>query len=48
VKFLEENAAAADLVLTAAEMARITDLCASVHVVGARYAPEGMRSLVRD
>jgi aryl-alcohol dehydrogenase-like predicted oxidoreductase len=48
VKYLEENAAAADLVLTAAEIARITDLFASDHVVGARYAPEGMRSLDRD
>jgi aryl-alcohol dehydrogenase-like predicted oxidoreductase len=48
VKYLEENAAAADLVLTAGEIARITDLFASDHIVGARYAPEGMRSLDRD
>ncbi len=48
VKYLEENAAAADITLTADELAAIDALFAPENVAGERYAPAGMRSLDRD
>jgi aryl-alcohol dehydrogenase-like predicted oxidoreductase len=48
VKYLEENAAAADIELTAAEVAEIDALFAAENIAGERYAPAGMRSLDRD
>lgn len=48
VKYLEENAAAADITLTGDELAAINELFAAGNVAGDRYAPAGMRSLDRD
>jgi len=48
VKYLEENAAAASIELTDAELAEIDDLFAPENVAGDRYAPELMRMLDRD
>ena len=48
VSYLEENAAAADVVLSPQEIARLSELVAPDVVTGARYAPEGMHLLDRD
>ncbi|MGE0621417.1 MAG: aldo/keto reductase [Pseudomonadales bacterium] len=48
VKYLEENAAAADITLSDDEIAAIDELFAPAHIAGDRYAPAGMRSLDRD
>jgi aryl-alcohol dehydrogenase-like predicted oxidoreductase len=48
VKYLEENAAAADIVLSKEMLARIDALFAPERIAGERYAPAGMRSLDRD
>jgi len=48
VKYLEENAAAADITLTGDELAAIDALFAPENIAGDRYAPAGMRSLDRD
>jgi aryl-alcohol dehydrogenase-like predicted oxidoreductase len=48
VQYLEENAAAADIELTADELKAIEDLFAPENIAGDRYAPAGMRSLDRD
>lgn len=48
VRYLEENAAAADLDLDAAELAGIDALFSRDNIAGERYAPAGMRSLDRD
>lgn len=47
-KYLEENAAAADLVLEAAELAAINALVAQFPDVGERYAEGFMRNLVNQ
>lgn len=47
VKYLEENAAAADIRLTEAQLARITDAVPADAVAGTRYAPEVMGTLGR-
>jgi len=48
VKYLEENAAAASIELTDAELTELDDLFAPENVTGDRYAPELMRMLDRD
>jgi aryl-alcohol dehydrogenase-like predicted oxidoreductase len=48
VKYLEENAAAADIDLTAQELDAIAALFRPEDVAGERYAPAGMRSVDRD
>ncbi|MBI1987125.1 MAG: aldo/keto reductase [Nitrospinae bacterium] len=48
VRYLEENAAAVDVVLSAQEVAHLSELMAPGVVSGARYAPEGMSLLDRD
>lgn len=48
VKYLEENAAAADLVLTGEEIRALDELFAPENIEGERYVPSGMRSLDRD
>ncbi len=48
VRYLEENAAAADIELSAAVLAEIDALFAPEQIAGERYAPAGMRSLDRD
>ena len=48
VSYLEENLAAAAIVLSAAEVAQIDGLFAAERVVGARYAPAAMKSIDRD
>lgn len=48
VKYLDENAAAADLELTAQETEKLDALFAASNISGERYAPAGMRSLDRD
>ena len=45
VSYLEENVAAADIVLTQAELAAIDAALPAGAVAGERYAPEGMRAL---
>jgi len=47
VRYLEENVAAADIVLTAADLAAIDQALPAGAVIGERYAPEGMRALNR-
>jgi aryl-alcohol dehydrogenase-like predicted oxidoreductase len=48
VKYLEENAAAADIELSGEELARLDELFAPEHVAGERYVPEMMKMLDRD
>jgi aryl-alcohol dehydrogenase-like predicted oxidoreductase len=48
LKYLEENAAAADLQLTAEDVDALDVLFAASNISGERYAPAGMRSLDRD
>ena len=48
VKYLEENAAAAELQLTAEDVEKLAALFAASYIAGERYAPAGMRSLDRD
>jgi len=48
VSFLEENAAAADVELSASELAEIEALFSPQNIAGERYAPAGMRSLDKD
>jgi len=48
VQYLEENAAAADIELSADELRRIDALFAAENIAGERYAPTGMQSLDRD
>jgi len=48
MKYLEENAAAADLQLTAEDVDALDVLFAASNISGERYAPAGMRSLDRD
>ena len=48
VSYLQDNAAAVELTLTADELAAIEVLFAPENVSGERYAPGGMRSLDRD
>ncbi len=48
VAYLEENAAAAAVALSADEVASLDELFAPDKVAGARYVPAGMRSLDRD
>lgn len=47
VRYLEENVAAAKIVLTAADLAAIDQALPAGAVIGERYAPEGMRALNR-
>ncbi len=48
VKYLEENAAAADVQLSAVDVAHIDAVFSQERIAGERYAPAGMRSLDRD
>lgn len=48
VSYLEENTAAADIVLTPGEHARIDALFAPSNVTGERYAPAAMKSIDKD
>lgn len=48
VKYLEENAAAADIALSVADVEEIDRIFASGNIHGERYAAAGMRSLDRD
>jgi aryl-alcohol dehydrogenase-like predicted oxidoreductase len=48
VKYLEENAAAADLELSESDLAEIDAVMDPDRVVGARYAAWGMKGLDRD
>jgi aryl-alcohol dehydrogenase-like predicted oxidoreductase len=48
VSYLEENAAAADIELSSADIQAIDTLFAPDNIAGDRYAPAGMRSLDRD
>jgi aryl-alcohol dehydrogenase-like predicted oxidoreductase len=48
VRYLEENAAAADVELEASEVEELDSLFAPANVAGDRYAPELMRLLDRD
>jgi len=48
ITYLEENAAAADLVLDDKTLTRVSDLFATANVSGARYTAAGMRSLDKD
>lgn len=48
VKYLEENAAAADLELDAADVDKLNALFAPANIAGERYTPAGMQSLDRD
>jgi len=45
VRYLEENVAAADIVLTAADLAAIDKALPAGAATGERYAPDGMRAL---
>jgi aryl-alcohol dehydrogenase-like predicted oxidoreductase len=45
VRYLEENVAAVDIVLTAADLAAIDKALPAGAAVGERYAPDGMRAL---
>jgi aryl-alcohol dehydrogenase-like predicted oxidoreductase len=45
VRYLEENVAAADIVLTAADLAAIDKALPAGAAIGERYAPDGMRAL---
>ena len=45
VRYLEENAAAADLRLTAAQQARLREAVPADAVVGARYPASGMQTV---
>ena len=47
VRYLEENAAAADIVLNEADLAAIDQALPAGSAIGERYAPEGMRALNR-
>ena len=46
-KYLEENAAAADIVLTAADVAELEAAVPEHEIVGDRYAPSGMKTIDR-
>jgi aryl-alcohol dehydrogenase-like predicted oxidoreductase len=48
VRYLEENAAAENIPLSADDLARLDELFSPAHVAGERYAPELMRMLDRD
>jgi aryl-alcohol dehydrogenase-like predicted oxidoreductase len=48
VKYLEENAAAADITLSPGDLAQLDSLFAPGNIAGERYAAAGMRSLDRD
>ena len=48
VRYLEENVAAAEIILSAEEVSRLDELFAADKVAGARYNEAGMRSLDRD
>ena len=48
VQYLEENAAAAEIDLSTADLAEIDSLFAPANIAGERYAAAGMRSLDRD
>ncbi|MBM4205058.1 MAG: aldo/keto reductase [Gammaproteobacteria bacterium] len=48
VRYLEENVAAAEIILNAEEVSRLDQLFAADKVAGARYNEAGMRSLDRD
>ena len=48
VRYLEENIAATDVVLSANELDAIEALFAAANIAGERYAPAGMQSLDRD
>ncbi len=48
VKYLEENAAAAELVLSNQDMQSLNELFAPENIEGARYTAAGLRSLDRD
>jgi len=45
VRYLEENAAAVDVVLTAADLSAIDEALPAGAAIGERYAPDGMRAL---
>ncbi|MGB3437759.1 MAG: aldo/keto reductase [Actinophytocola sp.] len=47
VKYLEENAGAADVTLTEGQLAEITSAIPAGAVSGARYTPEGLRAVNR-
>jgi aryl-alcohol dehydrogenase-like predicted oxidoreductase len=48
VSYLQDNAAAAELILSVEELSAIDALFAPENISGERYAPAGMRSLDRD
>ena len=48
MKYLEENAAAADLELSESDLAEIDTVMDPDQVAGARYAAWGMKGLDRD
>lgn len=48
VSYLENNAGAAEVTLSASELAAIEELFAPSNIAGERYAPSGMRSLDPD
>ncbi|MEX0941264.1 MAG: aldo/keto reductase [Pseudomonadales bacterium] len=48
VKYLEENAGAADIALSTAEVTELDELFAPENIAGERYTASGMRTLDRD